>query len=262
MGAIAEDTVPGGVIGPTFACIVGEQFRRLKYGDRFFYTHVRRGGARGLGEAARAQVLRRTLGDILCGVSQLPSLQKWVTLQPNGDYNEHESCAAKQSLDVRAIAEEIAYELDQEGGRVASRNANNDRNSNNNNRSNSARRLNSRPRNSNSRVPPVRFNEADAVSRPLPQESARRGSGFRAPPRRTGGGSGSSGSSNRIRNDFSFPPEASSPGRRQRRRQQERGRRFAPPSSSSREALRLSRLPEKPRFGVSTHACLFKLCPS
>ncbi len=41
VGAIAEDTVPGGVIGPTFACIIAETFSRLKKGDRFFYSHTK-----------------------------------------------------------------------------------------------------------------------------------------------------------------------------------------------------------------------------
>ncbi|CAN7945038.1 unnamed protein product, partial [Ixodes hexagonus] len=27
------------LVGPTFACILGRQFRSLKYGDRYFYTH-------------------------------------------------------------------------------------------------------------------------------------------------------------------------------------------------------------------------------
>ena len=46
IGGVAEKNVRGGVVGPTFACILGEQFNRLKRGDRYFYTHVLKNGGR------------------------------------------------------------------------------------------------------------------------------------------------------------------------------------------------------------------------
>ena len=59
----------------------------------------------------RFQVLKRTLGDIMCDVSRLGSVQKWVTLQPNSEYNTYERCVEKTQLDVRSIANEIAREV-------------------------------------------------------------------------------------------------------------------------------------------------------
>ena len=35
-GGMSERPLPGGVIGPTFACIVGQQFSRLRRCDRFW----------------------------------------------------------------------------------------------------------------------------------------------------------------------------------------------------------------------------------
>jgi len=37
IGGLSERILPGSIMGPTFTCIVGDQFARSKKGDRFFY---------------------------------------------------------------------------------------------------------------------------------------------------------------------------------------------------------------------------------
>jgi len=112
VGGVAEANVRGGAVGPTFACIIGEQFRRLKYGDRFFYTHVQdRNYAKGMSEVVKSYVLNRTLGDVLCDNTELNEIQKWVTLQPDEGYNPQEACSSKTKMDMSAIAQEIVQEL-------------------------------------------------------------------------------------------------------------------------------------------------------
>jgi hypothetical protein len=57
-GALFERPVRGGEVGPTNGRIIADQFKRLKYGDRFFFNHRTSGHGRGLGQVAARNIIR------------------------------------------------------------------------------------------------------------------------------------------------------------------------------------------------------------
>ena len=45
VGMFLENPAPGALVGKTFLCIIGDQFARLKLGDRYFYDLKNQAGS-------------------------------------------------------------------------------------------------------------------------------------------------------------------------------------------------------------------------
>merc|ERR1712083_625971 len=59
VGGLAEKPEDG-IVGPTFACIIGKQFRALMEGDRFFHHHTDGPGINPIAGAAGDEISSRT----------------------------------------------------------------------------------------------------------------------------------------------------------------------------------------------------------
>lgn len=76
-GGIAEKSVKGGLVGPTFACIIGQQFNNLRRGDRFWYENSENGFTGG----QLRQIRRVTLSQVLCiTMDDIETVQPFVFL--------------------------------------------------------------------------------------------------------------------------------------------------------------------------------------
>ncbi|OWA50689.1 putative Peroxidasin-like protein [Hypsibius exemplaris] len=75
---IAEIPEDGSMIGPTFSCIITEQFQRLRSGDRFWYENDNALPSR-LTDGQLASIRQTTIASILCqSQSGIESVQKCV----------------------------------------------------------------------------------------------------------------------------------------------------------------------------------------
>ncbi|OWA50686.1 Peroxidasin-like protein [Hypsibius exemplaris] len=98
---IAETATDGGVIGPTFSCIITEQFARLRSGDRFWYENDVKMPSR-LTDAQLAAIRSTTLATIFCqSNSGIDKIQPDVFKKADeSGPNERFWCSMIPSIDV------------------------------------------------------------------------------------------------------------------------------------------------------------------
>ena len=112
-GGLAESSVSGGVIGPTFACIIGKQFNALMFGDRYFFTHSSGPGHRGMPRELRSEMRRRTLRDVICENTDIGSLQRNVMKRTDRS-NPESSCDTVNEINWDIILDNLAFEEEEE----------------------------------------------------------------------------------------------------------------------------------------------------
>nr|XP_045600702.1 peroxidase-like [Procambarus clarkii] len=79
-GGLAERPIKDGLVGPTFACIIADQFLRLKKGDRYWYETTTQPQA--FTKEQLAEIHKVSLARILCdNIPELGSIQRWPLRQ-------------------------------------------------------------------------------------------------------------------------------------------------------------------------------------
>ncbi len=105
-GGLAETPLHGGLVGPTFACIIGIQFRNLRKCDRFWYETgnplVR------FTDSQLAEIRRVTLSKVICDTGDdVSAIQRAAFDIPDPFLNPRVSCAALPSLDLSLWKERV-----------------------------------------------------------------------------------------------------------------------------------------------------------
>lgn len=103
---LAEKSVLGGLVGPTFACIIGQQFSNLRRGDRFWYENAESESSFTSGQLQ--QIRRATLAQVLCKtMDAIDTIQPFVFLATDTLKNRRLACndPAIGQLDLEFWAE-------------------------------------------------------------------------------------------------------------------------------------------------------------
>uniref|UniRef100_A0A8D9FEH5 Peroxidase n=1 Tax=Cacopsylla melanoneura TaxID=428564 RepID=A0A8D9FEH5_9HEMI len=109
VGGISEAPQDGAVVGPTFRCILAEQFIKTRAGDRFFYDNP--GQPSSFSKRQLDEIRKANLARVMCDNSDhVATMQKSVFIKP-GPENKLFHCTSSQipSLNLDAWREEEGY---------------------------------------------------------------------------------------------------------------------------------------------------------
>lgn len=95
VGGVMERPQNGALVGPTFACIIADQFARLKHGDRHFYNHHDSMFSRSQLRAIDSM----TWAHILCLTNKIRSIPRNPFRVPQRS-NRHISCTGMNLMDL------------------------------------------------------------------------------------------------------------------------------------------------------------------
>ncbi|XP_064479971.1 peroxidasin homolog [Ornithodoros turicata] len=97
--ALAEKPVLDGIVGPTFGCLIAEQFVRLRKGDRFWYENGRFESS--FKKDQMAELRKATMARILCdNMDDIDTVQINVMEQANQRKNPRRKCSSIPKLDL------------------------------------------------------------------------------------------------------------------------------------------------------------------
>ncbi|XP_066957201.1 chorion peroxidase-like [Macrobrachium rosenbergii] len=100
-GGISETPMNGGILGFTFTCLIVDQFKRIKFGDRFWYEEKNQAGS--FTPEQIEQLHKTTFSRILCdNVPTLNNVQQFLMKSP-GPQNPFVSCNCSSSSSIPCL---------------------------------------------------------------------------------------------------------------------------------------------------------------
>jgi len=99
VGGNCEYHIKGAIVGPTFACVIAEQFRRLKVGDRFWYEN--RGQTGSFTQHQLEEIKRTSFSSIFCE-DEITHVQRLAFIRPFERWNPRLPCDHHSRLNLRS----------------------------------------------------------------------------------------------------------------------------------------------------------------
>ncbi|MCL4126202.1 UNVERIFIED_CONTAM: hypothetical protein GTU68_019581 [Idotea baltica] len=92
-GGVTERPLPGAMVGPTFACLIGITFKELRYGDRFWYEN--KGYPSDFSPGQLEEIRKIKLSRVICDNSDdIKTVQVYAMVLPDHDINPRVPCAS------------------------------------------------------------------------------------------------------------------------------------------------------------------------